>query len=280
MPSTPLDRRIADSIADNPHMLPPEGFAARLGIPLAQLQNQRANGMVFALNLEGHGTLYPAWQIGTSGDASEAIQIGTFLEFASEYEVTDYDIYRFLTQTRPDYGDKRNHEVLRIAGLKEIETAANAFFEQIELMSGPVCEVTVSVTILLDADDAREAESRIEGLSLAEIGDEIDEGSMLGQHRIVSSEIVSEDRLHARQCELGSDGSFFPSESGDEGAGDASGRLLRLQIERGWSATASEMHMREFLIRAGLADAYAAHVEGKHPVTQPDSDPFGDAIPI
>ena len=262
------DRRIADAIADAPHMLPPEGFAARLGITVEHLNQRRANGMVFALDLDGHGTLYPAWQIWPSGEVPE--QIATLLECASEYDVGDYDIYRFLTAARPDYGDRQNHEVLRIGGFEAVEKEAEEFFERVENPPEPVCEVTVAVTILLDASDAREAESRIEGLSLAEIGDEIDEESMLGQMRIVSSEIVSADRLHARQCDLGNDGSFFPSQPAGDEQTDPAGRLLRLQIERGWSATESEMHMRAFLIEAGLADAYAAHVEAKHPAAAPD----------
>lgn len=273
-----IDRQIADAIADNPHMLPSEGFAARLGITIAQLQERTARGNVLGLDLEGHGTLYPAWQIGASGEVLG--QIPAFIEFADDYNIDAYDIYRFLTQACADYGQAPNHEVLRIAGLEEIQAAAQEFFERITEMSWPVCEVTVTVTILLDAVNAREAEAQIEGLSLAEIGDEIDEGGMLGQHRIVSSEIVSADRLHARQCELGNDGSFFPCEQSVEGAADPAGRLLRLQIERGWSAAASEMHMRAFLMETGLADAYAAHVEAKHPVNQADPDPFGGAIPI
>lgn len=74
-----------------------------------------------------------------------------------------------------------------------------------------VCKTVIQVTVLHRPDE------KVDEMSLAQIGHEIDEGDFLGSYSVTSCVAVPKEALHEEQLALGNDGSFFADvEDGDE----------------------------------------------------------------
>ncbi len=80
----------------------------------------------------------------------------------------------------------------------------------------PVQKITVTTTLLIEADSPEQAKGWIAGMSLTRIQDEMDQGDAVGQTEVGNAETVPEDRLKEELEALGSDMSFFSDEDDDQ----------------------------------------------------------------
>lgn len=122
--------------------------------------------------------------------------------------------------------------------------------------AGHIFEVTVAVTVLVEAENAAQASQEVERAGLEGLAYEIDEGAWLGQSRILDTNYLPPDRLTQRQLELGSDGTFYPAQQ-PAGTYDAESDVLRLQVSQGWSSETMSMLMHGFLRETGLMGVFA-----------------------
>lgn len=80
----------------------------------------------------------------------------------------------------------------------------------------PVQKITVTTTLLIEADSPEEAKGWVAGMSLARIQDEMDQGEAVGQTEVGNAETVPEDRVKEEVEALGSDMSFFSGQDDDQ----------------------------------------------------------------
>lgn len=80
----------------------------------------------------------------------------------------------------------------------------------------PVQKITVTTTLLIEADSPEDAKSWVSGMSLSRIDDQMDQGEAVGQTEVGNAETVPEDRLKEELEALGSDMSFFSGGNDDQ----------------------------------------------------------------
>jgi hypothetical protein len=123
----------------------------------------------------------------------------------------------------------------------------------------PVCETTLVLRVLMEADTPLEAETLLRAQDLSGIAYQVDQGDWLGHVTAVKARIVPPGELEALQRSMGSDGTFFPCPAG--APVDPAGTILRAQISQGWDATSLGLLQSRFIESMGLQDSFAAYVE-------------------
>jgi hypothetical protein len=138
-----------------------------------------------------------------------------------------------------------------------------------------VFEAKIIVTCMGGATSEAEFQEWLTAVSLERLAIEMDEGSLLGQHRLVSTEKAPPEELVSRQVALANNGSFFePPEVDEDGEeieipqveqvkSDPAGRILRAQLEQGWTSETLEMLGRRFIEGIGMSNAFAAFLEAQ-----------------
>lgn len=134
--------------------------------------------------------------------------------------------------------------------------------------SGPIFEVTVVTTVLVDAETEAQARHEVEEAGIDGLAYETSEGGWLGQTRVLAVTPLPQDRLEQRQKELGSDGTFFPSTARPKPY-DAESEVIRLQASQGWSSETMSMLMHLFLRDKDLLGVFA---ERLREVAQAEAD--------
>lgn len=119
---------------------------------------------------------------------------------------------------------------------------------------------TVAVNFMMEAESPLVAANLLSHMNLSDIGHEIDDGDFLGQMKIVSLRQVDPRTLDYRQKALGNDGSFFETE-GAQIKDDAESKILKCQIEAGWTSSTLQQVMSNFLRENGLMAAFAGYAE-------------------
>ncbi|MEP3669959.1 MAG: hypothetical protein ABJN42_24885 [Roseibium sp.] len=140
--------------------------------------------------------------------------------------------------------------------------------EEKEYLNGqyPTFEVHLGVTLIAQGTDQATLAQELQEMSLADIGEAIFEGDMAGQFRAISFEHLAEDQVSAALQDLGNDGEFFnhgAEEIFPQGAkrDDPEGRVLRAQIEQGWSSQSMALQQKRFIEEVGLSHAFANWLE-------------------
>lgn len=128
-----------------------------------------------------------------------------------------------------------------------------------EETSLPVCETTLVLRVLMEADTPLEAETLLRAQDLSGIAYQVDQGDWLGHVTAVKARIVPPEELEALQQSMGSDGTFFPCPAG--APVDPAGKILRAQIAQGWDATSLGLLQSRFIEAMGLQDSFAAYLE-------------------
>lgn len=127
----------------------------------------------------------------------------------------------------------------------------------------PVHETTLLVTVLGQGDSPKAFENWVAGLSLEDIGREMDQGELIGASRVVGTSEIPPGEVRARLEEVGNDGSFF------EGVGPArktlpvGSQISALRDQQGWNDGSMEHLAAEFIREAGLERAFLAHLEAQ-----------------
>ncbi|WP_154667699.1 hypothetical protein [Leisingera caerulea] len=124
-----------------------------------------------------------------------------------------------------------------------------------------IYEGKIIVTCMGDAENLEAFETWVSSLSLEQLGREINEGELLGAMNLASAEEVPAADIVSRQVALGNDGTFFDSQSEPQKKVDPNGRILRSQMEQGWSNETLEMLGRRFIEETGMSNAFAAYLE-------------------
>jgi hypothetical protein len=123
----------------------------------------------------------------------------------------------------------------------------------------PVCEATLVLRVLMEADTPVEAETLIRAQDLSGIAYQIDKGDWLGHMTAVRTRVVPPEELDPLQKSMSSDGSFFPCPAG--APVDPAGKILRAQISQGWDASSLGLLQSRFIEAMGLQDSFAAYLE-------------------
>lgn len=74
-----------------------------------------------------------------------------------------------------------------------------------------IIKKVLELTVLMHADD----EEQFSHMSLETLGNEIDEGTMIGATRELSSEVVPDEKVMAELKAIGNDGYFFGDLGGE-----------------------------------------------------------------
>ncbi len=101
-----------------------------------------------------------------------------------------------------------------------------------------VHEVTLRLSVMLQADSPEDAEAAVSEMSIERLGQEIDGGDFIGASQVIASRAVADGQVMHRLLEYGNDGSFFHGahEVAAKDARNGDMEIVGLQIQQGWSA--------------------------------------------
>lgn len=139
----------------------------------------------------------------------------------------------------------------------------------------PVYEVTLRVTVLGQAENARELENWVAGLSLEELGRQMDEGELIGASQVIGTSELPAGEVRNRLEEIGNDGSFFQGVGPAGKAVPVATRISDLRDQQGWSDGSMEHLAAAFIREAGLERAFLAHLEAQADLENGCSDEPG-----
>lgn len=129
----------------------------------------------------------------------------------------------------------------------------------------PVFETKVIVTMLAQGDE-KEAAAYFGNMDMASMMHAIDDGDMIGSFQVSSVLELAEHEVVPALEAVGNDGAFFDAE--DEPfprlkTEDPDARILRTQIDQGWSSESLSLQQRRFISRMGLSETFARWLEGE-----------------
>lgn len=127
----------------------------------------------------------------------------------------------------------------------------------------PVQEVTLLVTVLGHADSPAEFEAWVSGLSLENLGREVDDGDLIGASRVVGTTEVPPGEVRARLEAVGNDGSFFEGVAPAVPSASVASRISTLRDQQGWNEDSMRTLAMDFIREAGLERAFLAHLESQ-----------------
>jgi hypothetical protein len=132
-----------------------------------------------------------------------------------------------------------------------------------EDLPDPVYEVTLRVTVLGQAENARELENWVAGLSLEELGRQMDEGELIGASQVIGTSELPAGEIRTRLEEIGNDGSFFQGVGPADKTVSVARQISDLRDQQGWNDGSMEHLAAAFIREAGLERAFLAHLKGQ-----------------
>ncbi|MEY8802144.1 hypothetical protein AB9K35_17845 [Leisingera sp. XS_AS12] len=122
-------------------------------------------------------------------------------------------------------------------------------------------EAKILVTYISDTISLKDLEAWRKTPNLRELAEEIIEGEPQGVFDVVSVEQIPVAELTSRRAALNDcapllDGPLIP-----QAKTESAGRILRSQMEQGWSNETLEMLGRRFIEEIGMSSAFAAYLE-------------------
>lgn len=126
-----------------------------------------------------------------------------------------------------------------------------------------VHEVTLRLSVMLQADSPEDAEAAVSEMSIERLGQEIDGGDFIGASQVIASRAVADGQVMHRLLEYGNDGSFFHGahEVAAKDARNGDMEIVGLQIQQSWSSETLMQLAGNFLRERGLQQAFIAHLE-------------------
>lgn len=130
----------------------------------------------------------------------------------------------------------------------------------------PVCEAKVVITLIAQDQSPQHLVDDLASMSLAQIGDAIDEGDMVGSVALAACTQLEEDQVAPALQDIGNDGEFFnhgAEEIFPQGATRKcpEGRILQAQMSQGWDFTSMALLQKRFLEEIDMMHAFADFIE-------------------
>ena len=136
----------------------------------------------------------------------------------------------------------------------------------------PVHETTLLVTVLGQGDSPKAFENWVAGLSLEDIGREMDQGELIGASRVVGTSEIPPGEVRSRLEEVGNDGTFFEGVASAGTSEPVSSRISAVRDQQGWNDGSMEHLAAAFIREAGLERSFLAHLEAQAAMENAYSD--------
>jgi len=127
----------------------------------------------------------------------------------------------------------------------------------------PVYEVTLRVTVLGQAESARELENWVAGLSLEDLGRQLDEGELIGASQVIGTSELPVDEVRTRLDEIGNDGTFFEGLAPAGKPIPVASQISDLRDQQGWNDGSMEHLAAAFIREAGLERSFLGHLKAQ-----------------
>lgn len=202
---------------------------------------------------------------GAVEDGKVRVADSTFTGSEEAGRLGESDFEQVLSVTRDEYDRwyMENHPQTASLINRPVTADPVRVSTDLEDVCEPVYETTLLVRVLGQGDGPDAFESWVAGLSLEDLGREMDQGELIGASRVIGTSKVPPGEVRTRLEEVGNDGSFFEDTPDSETGVPTHMRITEIRNEQGWNDGSMEHLAAAFIREAGLERAFLAHLEAQ-----------------